>query len=96
MKREWATGLISAVMQQNKYPIKKIHTSDLCIQEQCFLTKFLNLRCSLPMKLIPVFLILELLYIDTNGASKASKGSLRSRLCSSAALNKCQLSLLNG
>lgn len=31
----------------------------------CFLNKFLNLACSQPMKVIPVFLIQELLYIDT-------------------------------
>lgn len=54
----------------------------------CFLTKFLNLRCSLPTKVITVFLILELLYIDTNGVSNASRGHIRSRIYSLTTLNK--------
>lgn len=40
------------------------------------------------MKVITVFLILEPLYIDTNGVSKASRGPLKRRICSLAALNK--------
>ena len=47
----------SAVMQQEKYPIKRIYTADLCVQKQCSVSSPNSLTvCLPPTKVITVFL----------------------------------------
>lgn len=79
MKRGWATGKISAVIQQEKYPIKRIYTEDLCVQNQCsVLSPNSLIVCLLPTKVITVFVSNStVLHMDVSKVSKASRGHLK-------------------
>lgn len=80
MKRGWATGKISAVMQQEKYHIKSVYTADLCVQKQCSVSSPNSLTVCvhlLQKSLQYFFLILQLIYMDVSKVSEASRGWLK-------------------
>lgn len=89
MKRGWATG-ISAVMQQEQYPMKRIFTAALCTQKQCSVSSPYSLTVCVhhPRKSLRYFfLILQLLYMDVSKVSEAGRGHLRRAAISVAVID---------